>query len=95
MYGCESWTTKKTEHWRINWCFQTAVLEKTTESPFDLKESKPVSLKGNQPWVFIGRTDAEAEAPVLWPPNEKSQLIVKAPDTGKDWRQKEDGEDRR
>ena len=73
-----------------NWCFQTMVLEKTLvvlESPLDSKEIKPVHPKGNQPWIFTGRTDAEA--PILWPPDVKSRLIGKDPDTGKDWRQKE------
>ena len=65
------------------------VLEKTLESPLDSKEIKPVNPKGNQPWIFIGRTDAEAEAPILWPPDVKSRLIGKDPDAGKDWRQKE------
>ena len=67
------------------------VLEKTLESPLDCKEIKPVSPKGNQPGIFIGRTDAEAEAPVLWPPYAKSQLIGKDPDGGKDWGQEEKG----
>ena len=70
-----------------NWCFWTVVLEKTLESPLDGKEIKPVNPKGNQPWIFIGRTDAEAEAPILWPLDVKSQLIGKDPDAGKDWRQ--------
>ena len=70
-----------------NWCFQTVVLEKTLESPLDSKEIKLVNPKGNQPWIFIGRTDAEA--PILWPPDAKSQLIEKDTDDGKDWRQKE------
>ena len=65
------------------------VLEKTFESPLDCKEIKPVSPKGNQLWIFIERTNAKAEAPVLWPPDAKSQLIAKDPDTGKDWRQEE------
>ena len=65
------------------------VLDKTLDSPLDYKEIKPVNLKGNHPWTFIGRTDAEAEAPILWPPDVKSQLIGKDPDAGKDWRQKE------
>ena len=65
------------------------VLEKTTESPLDSKEIKPVNPKGNQPWVFIGGTDAEAETPILWPPDAKSWLIGKDPDAGKDWKQKE------
>ena len=68
-----------------NWCFWTGVLEKTLESPLDSKESKPVHPKGNQPWIFIGRTDAEAEAPILWPPDVKSWLTGKDPDAGKDW----------
>ena len=67
------------------------VLEKALESPLDSKEVKPVHPKGDQPWVFIGRTDAEAEAPILWPPDVKNQLIGKDPDGGKDWRQKEKG----
>ena len=72
-----------------NWCFQIVVLEKTLESPLDSQEIKPVNTKGSQPWIFIGRTDAEAEAPVLQPPDAKSQLIEKDSDAGKDWRQKE------
>ena len=92
-YGCESWTIKKAEHWRKE-CFWTVVLEKTLESPLDSREIKPVNLKGNQPWIFIGRIDAEAEAPVLWPSDAKSQLIEKDPDAGKDWRQKEKGQQR-
>ena len=72
-----------------NWCLQTVVLEKTPESPVDSKEIKPVNLKGNQPWIFIGRTDAEAEAPVFWSSCANSWLIGKFPDAGKDWRQKE------
>ena len=67
------------------------VLEKPLESFLDSKEIKPVNPKGNQPWIFIGRTDAEAEAPIFWPPDEKSQLIGKDPDAGKDWRQEEKG----
>ena len=65
------------------------VLEKTLESPLDCKEIEPVNSKGNQPWIFIGRTDAEAEAPILWPPDAKSQLIGKDSDAGEDWGQKE------
>ena len=78
----ESWVPK-------NWCFWTVVLEKTLESPLNCKEFQPINLKGNQSWIFIGRTDAEAESPILWPPNVKNQLIGKDPDAGKDWRQKE------
>ena len=71
------------------WCFLTVVLEKTLESPFDCKEIQPVCLKGNQPWIFIGRTDAEAEAPILWPSAVKNWLTGKDTDAGKDWRQEE------
>ena len=67
--------------------FPTVVLEKTLESLSDCKEIKPVNSKGNPPWIFIGRTDAEAEAPILWPPDAKSQLTGKDPDAGKEWRQ--------
>jgi len=73
-----------------NWCFQTVVLEKTLESPLDCKEIKPVNPKGNQSWIFIGRTDAEAKAPILWPPDAKSWLTGKDPDTGKDWGQEKE-----
>ena len=86
MYRCESWTIKK--GWALKkWCLQTVVLEKTLESPVEWKEIKPVTLKGNQHWVFIGRT--EAEAPILWPPAVKSQLIIKDPDAGKGWGKEE------
>ena len=74
-----------------NWCFWTVVLEKTLESPLDSKEIKPVHPKGNQSWIFIGRTDVEAETPVLQPPDVKSQFIRKDPNSGKDWRQEEKG----
>ena len=80
----EGWVPK-------NWCFWTAVLEKTLESPLDRKEIQAVHPKGDQSWVFIGRTDAEAETPILWPPDAKSWLIGKDPDAGKDWGQKEKG----
>ena len=80
----ESWVPK-------NWCFWTVVLEKTLENPLDCKEIKPINPKGNQSWIFTGRTDAEAEAPIIWPPDEKSQLIRKDSDAGKDWRQEEKG----
>ena len=73
------------------WCFWTVVLEKTLESSLDCKEIKPVNPKGNQPWIFIGRIDAEAETPILWPPDAKSRLIGKEPDAGKDWRWEEKG----
>ena len=78
----KSWAPK-------NWCFWTVVLEKTLESPLNCKEIKPVHPKGNQSWIFIGRTDAEAEALMLWPPDVKNWLIEKDPDAGKDWRQEE------
>ena len=81
--GCESWTVKKAEH-RKNWCFWTVVLEKTLESPLVCKEIHPVHPKGDQSWVFTGRSDAEAETPVLWPPHVKSWLIEKDPDAGRD-----------
>ena len=74
-----------------NWCFWTVVLEKTLKSPLDSKEINPVNPKGNQPWLFIGRTDGEAEALILWPPDAKSILIGKEPDAGKDWGQEKKG----
>ena len=74
-----------------NWCFPTVVLEKTLKSPLDSKEIKPVNAKGNQPWLIIERTDAEAEAPVLRPPDVKSRLFGKDPDAGKDWGKEEKG----
>ena len=74
-----------------NWCFWTVVLEKTLESPLDSKEIKPVHSKGDQSWVFIGRTDTEAETRILWPLHVKSWLIWKEPDAGRDWGQKEKG----
>ena len=86
------WQLDHKEGWVLkNWCFWTMVLEKTLEHPLDLKEIKPVQLKGNQTWIFIGRTDAEAEAPILWLPDVKSQFIRKDPDAGKDWRREEKG----
>ena len=90
MYGFESWTIK--ESWAPkNWCFWTVMLEKILESPLDSKEIQPVHPKGDQPWVLIGRTDVEAETPILWLPDVKSWLIWKDPDAGKDWRQEEKG----
>ena len=74
-----------------SWCFWIVVLEKTLENPLDWKEIKPVNAKGNQSWIFTGRTDAEAEASILWPPDAKSQLTGKDPDAGKDWRQEVKG----
>ena len=80
------------ESWAVRtWCFWTVVLEKTLESPLDCKESQPVHPKGNQSWIFIGRTDAEAETLILWAPDAKNWLIGKDRDPGKDWRQEEKG----
>ena len=88
MYGCESLVHKG--GWMLkNWCFQTVVQEKTLETPLDSKQIKPVNPKGNQPFQFIGRTDAEA--PILWPPDAKNWLVGKDPDDGKDWGQEEKG----
>ena len=85
MYGCESWTIKKAERQRIDafelWCWRRL------ENPLNCKEIQPVHPKGNQSWIFIGRTDVEAETPILWPPDVKSWLIWKDPDAGKDWGQ--------
>ena len=88
MYGCESFCTiKKAESWKTDtfklWCWRRL------ESPLDCKETEPVTPKGNQSWIFTGRTDVEAETPILWPPDVKNWLTVKDPDAGKDWRQKE------
>ena len=80
----ESWVQK-------NWWFQTVMLEKTLEGPLDCKEIQPIHPKGNQSWIFIVRTDAEVETPILWPPDVKYWLIWKDPDPGKDWRWKEKG----
>ena len=80
----ESWASQ-------NWCFWTVVLEKTLESPLECKQIQPVNPKGNQSWIFFGRTDAEAEIPILWPPNVKNWLIWKDPNAGKDWRWEEKG----
>ena len=89
MYGCESWTIKKAEHRRIDafelWCWRRL------ESPLDCKEIQPVHSEGDQPWVFSGRTDAEAETPILWQPHAKSWLIGKDPDAGRDWGQEKKG----
>ena len=74
-----------------NWCFWTGVLENTLENPLDCKKIQPVNPKGNQYWIFIGRTDSEAEIPILWPPDAKNWLIRKDSDAGKDWRQEEKG----
>ena len=88
VYGCENWTIS----WALeNWCFWAVVLEKTLESTLDHGEIQPVHPKGNQSWVFIGRTDVEAETPILWPPSVKRWLSWKDPDAGKDWGQEEKG----
>ena len=89
MYTCESWTIKKAECQRID-AFDL-VLEKTLESPLDCKEIQPVHPKGNQSWIFIGRTNVEAETPILWPPDTKNWLTGKVPDVGKDWGWEEKG----
>ena len=89
MYGCESWTIKKTAP--KNWCLQITVLEKTLESPLDSKHIKPVNPKGNQPWISFRRSDAETEAPVFVPADVKSWLIRNDPDSGKDWGLEEKG----
>ena len=88
MYGCESWTMKKAECWRNDAFVE---LEKNLESPLDCKEIKLVNTKGNQSWIFIGRTDAEVEMPILWPPDVKNWLTGKDPDAGKDWRREGKG----
>ena len=86
------WELDYKENWTLkNWCFWTVVLENILESPFDSKEIQPVYPKGDQFWIFIGRTDAEAETPILWQPDMKNWLIGKDPDAGKDWRQEEKG----
>ena len=85
MYGCDSWTIKKAEHQRLDpfelWCWRRLL------SPLDYKDIQPVNPKGNESWLFIGRTAAEAETPILWPPDVKNWLTEKEPDAGKDWRQ--------
>ena len=89
MYGCETWTIKKAEHQRTDtfelWCWRRLL------SPLDCKEIKPINPKGNQSWIFTGRTDAEAEAPILWPPHVKSWLLGKDSDAGRDWGPEEKG----
>ena len=86
----QMWEMDHEEGWALkNWRLRIVVLEKILESPWDSKEIKPVNPKGNQPWIFIGRTDAEA--PILWPPDAKSRLFGKDPDAGKDWKQEEKG----
>ena len=86
------WELDYKESWALkNWCIWTVVLEKTLESPLDSKEIQPIHTKGNQSWIFIGRTDAEAETPTLWPADAKNWLIWKDPNAGKDWSQEEKG----
>ena len=89
MYGCESWAIKKADQ-RIN-AFELLCWRRLFGSPLDFKEIQPVHPKGNQSWIFTGRTDAEAETPILWPPDAQNWLIGKDPDAGKDWRQGERG----
>ena len=85
------WELDRKEGWAPNnWCFWTVVLEKTLESPLDCKKIQPAHPKGNQSWIFIGRTDVEAKTPIPWPPDAKSCLIWKDPDAGKDWRQEKE-----
>ena len=100
MYSSYGFSSSHVQMWELdhkkgwapeNWCLQTVVLEKTLENPLDCKEIKPVNPKRNQPWIFFGRTDAEAEAPTLWPPDVKSWLIGKYPDAGKAWGLEEKG----
>ena len=93
MYHCESWTIKKAEHRRID-VFWTVVLKKTLESPLDCKEIKPVNPKGNQSWILIGKTDVEAETPILWPPDVKYWFIGKDPNAGKDLKAGGEGDNR-
>ena len=86
------WKLDYKESWALkNWCFWTVVLEKVLESPLDCTEIKQVHPKGSQSWIFIGRTDSEAVAPILWPPDAKNWLLGKDPDAGKDWRWEEKG----
>ena len=82
------WELEYKESWVLkNWCFWTVVLEKALESPLDCKETQPVHPKGNESWIFTGRTDVEAETPIVWPPDAKNWLIGKDPDAEQDWRQ--------
>ena len=92
LSSCEMWELDHKESWVLmNWCFWIVVLEKTLKSPLDYKKIQPVSPKGNQSWICIRKTDAEAEVPILLPPDSKNWLIGKDSDAGKDWRQKEKG----
>ena len=90
MYGCESWTIQKAESQRID-AFELQCWRRLLRVPLEWKEIQQVHPKGNQSWIFFGRTDAEAETPIFWPPDVKSQLTGKDPDAGKDWRQEEKG----
>ena len=90
MYGCENWTIKKAEHQGID-AFECVVLEKKLQSPLDCKAIKPVNPKRNPLWKFFGKTNSEAEVPILWPPNVKSWLTGEGPDTSEDWRPEEKG----
>ena len=96
MYGFSSshvwmWELYYKQSWALrNWYFWTVLLEKTLESPLDCKEIQPVNPKGNQSWIFIGKSDVEAETPILWPPDTKNWLIGKDPDVGKDWGQEKE-----
>ena len=95
ILNLQMWQLDHKEGWALkNWCFQTVVLEKPLERPLDCKEIQPVNPKGNQSWIFIRRTDAEAEALIFWPPDAKSQLIGKDLDAGKDWGQVGEGGNR-
>ena len=86
------WELDHKKSWALkNWCFWTVVMEKTLESPLNCKEVKPFNPKGNYSWIFIGRTDAEAEAPIFWLPDAKNWLLRKDPDAGNDWRQEKKG----
>ena len=90
MYGCESWTIKKAEHQRTD-TFELCCWKRLLKSPLDCKEIQPVQPKGDQSWIFIGRTDAKVETPILWPPDVKNRVIRKDPDAQKDGRQEEKG----
>ena len=92
VHNVQLWEVDHKEGWELkNWWFLTVVLEKTLESPLDWKEIKPVNPKGNQSWIFIGRTNADAETPILWPLDAKNPVLGKDPDAGKDWMQEEKG----
>ena len=92
QYSCMNVRIRLKERWALkNWCFWIVVLEKTLESPFDCKEIQPVNSKGNTSWIFISKTDAEAETPTLWPPDAKNWVIGKDPDARNNWRQEEKG----